>query len=172
MMCAYFKAHFIKVLVHQDPDLLTKISRMVSNEVDADLCFPLIHVALRSALLAIEPDCAAGPDGFNGGFYRSCCSIIKEDLVEAGNAFIEGLYFTKAISNTLLALIPKILNPATFTVYRPIRLCTFFNKLISKVLSSWMTKLLTSLILEEQSRFVKNRDITENILLVRSWSLV
>lgn len=102
--------------------------------------------------------------GSTVGFFVQHGGSLKTTWLRRGNAFIEGLHFPKAIASTLLVLIPKNANPISFSDYRPISLCSFLNKLISKVISTRMATLLPKLISEEQSGFVKNRNITENIL--------
>ncbi|KAI0529270.1 hypothetical protein KFK09_001817 [Dendrobium nobile] len=65
----------------------------------------------------------------------------------------------------LLCRIPKN-NAITFRIdFRPISLCTFYYKLISKILMIRITILLHKLISPLQIGFVKGRAINDNILL-------
>lgn len=80
--------------------------------------------------------------------------------------FIEGLYYPKAISNTLLILIPKVPNPTSFSEYRLISLCTCFNKIVSKLITTRLAVVLPKLISSEQSGFIRGREIV-NVLLAQ-----
>ncbi|PKU73053.1 Putative ribonuclease H protein [Dendrobium catenatum] len=51
--------------------------------------------------------------------------------------------------------------------FRPISLCSFFNKLISKILATRLIEILPRIISVNQTGFVKGRIIFDNILLVQ-----
>ncbi|KAJ6805140.1 uncharacterized protein M6B38_182225 [Iris pallida] len=150
----FYKELFFKVPVQSNPELLASILRRVEAEANTEPCSRISEAELWTALNTLDLDSGASPNGFNGRFYHTCSGTIKKDLVEAGNAFLEGLHYPKAMANSLLVLIPKIPNPVHFSDYRPISLCTLFNKLISKVLAQHMAMLLPELISKEQSSFV------------------
>jgi len=81
------------------------------------------------------------------------------------NFFTTG-YLNPDINQTQITLIPKIPNLEKLEQYRPISLCNFIYKIISKVLTNKLKPLLPNLIAEEQSAFVGGRQIQDNILLV------
>ena len=60
-------------------------------------------------------------------------------------------------------LIPKVGSPQDFSQQRLISLCTFINKIISKLLA----KVLPLLILDNQSGIVQGRQISNNFLLAQ-----
>lgn len=51
--------------------------------------------------------------------------------------------------------------------YRPISLCNFVYKILSKIMVSRLGTMLTTLISDEQSAFVKGRRLCDNILLAQ-----
>lgn len=106
-------------------------------------------------------------DGFGGIFYSTCWDIIKMDLTAAVQAFFRGCCLPKTWSSTLIVAIPKGSNPTNFGDLRPISLCNYCAKVISKVLADRMALILPCIISPEQSGFVKGRNITENILLAQ-----
>src|SRR4051812_25248498 len=81
----------------------------------------------------MNPDSAAGPDGYNGFFYLTYWDIIKKDLYDAISEFFVGRELPKSWTSTLLLLVPKVQNPSSFKQLRPISLCNFSAKIITKV---------------------------------------
>ncbi|XP_059288614.1 uncharacterized protein LOC132041965 [Lycium ferocissimum] len=89
------------------------------------------------------------------------------DVFRMVQAFYEGHTLPKSVTHTNLVLIPKKLEVHTFGDLRPISLCNFINKVISRVVHERLDKILPSLISSNQSSFVKGRSIIENVLLTQ-----
>lgn len=62
-------------------------------------------------------------------------------------------------------LIPKKLLPGTFADFRPILLSNFWAMIISKMMANKLKRVLPDLISSNQSAFIKNRKISDNLLL-------
>lgn len=92
---------------------------------------------------------------------------MAQDVLSVVREFFIRVAIPKAIANTLIVLIPKKETSSLFADYRPISLCSFMNKMFTKVLSNHLKALLPSLILKEQSAFVQGREISDNILLAQ-----
>jgi hypothetical protein len=120
---------------------------------------------LSSAIDQMDYASAPGPDGFTGKFNSFCWEIIKTNMLNVVLSFFAGNEIPKAWSSTLLTLIPKVPSPSSFSQMRPISLCNFNFKIISRLINNRLAPLLPSLISQEQSGFVKDRNIHDNILL-------
>jgi len=81
--------------------------------------------------------------------------------------FFKGATLPKSITHTNLVLLPKKDFPQSFSDLRPISLSNFLNKIISRLVHDRMEVLLPRLISQNQSEFVKGRNITENVLLAQ-----
>ena len=69
------------------------------------------------------------------------------------------------INKTNIALVPKNKNPQKMTDFRPNSLCNVVHKLSSKTLANRLKAILPFIMLENQSAFVANKLITDNILV-------
>nr|XP_027060692.1 uncharacterized protein LOC113687227 [Coffea arabica] len=122
---------------------------------------------VKRVVFDLDKDSAPGVDGFTGIFFRHCWNIVALDILAATKDFLAGTPIPKGIASTLIVLIPKKPNPATFADFRPISLCTFVNKIFTKVLANRLKTILPGIVSAEQSAFCPGRDIAENVLLAQ-----
>ncbi|PKU60950.1 hypothetical protein MA16_Dca027958 [Dendrobium catenatum] len=115
----------------------------------------------------MNPDSTAGMDGYTSQFFQKCWHIIKEDLMGVVVDFFNGNIIPKYFTSSAIILIPKNENLGNWNEFRPISLCSFFNKLTSKIISLRLGPLLSKIISLNQTAFVKGRLISENILLAQ-----
>lgn len=138
------------LITNQDNDFLTKIPD--EKEV-------------HDAVFSMSKGNSAWPDGFNGSFYQTCWSIIKEDIMKFVTTYFKDKNLTKFYSHTCLALIPKVESPSRISDFRTINLSNYTNKIISKIIMRRVNPMLNRFITENQSGFVSGRLITENVML-------
>ncbi|XP_039161281.1 uncharacterized protein LOC120289944 [Eucalyptus grandis] len=110
---------------------------------------------------------APGPDGFHGIFYREHWPVVSKDIHQALQLLFTTGHLDPALNRTQITLIPKVPQPEKLEQYRPISLCNFLYKIISKVLTNRLKPILPHIIAEEQSAFVGGRQIQDNILIVQ-----
>ncbi|XP_071917081.1 uncharacterized protein [Coffea arabica] len=115
----------------------------------------------------MDGESAAGPDGFIGKFFTFAWEVIAQDVYNAVLNFFCGAELPRFITSTSILLIPKMPNPQEFSHFRPISLCNFFNKLLSRILADRVTGLLPKIISSQQTGFVKGRNITKIFLLAQ-----
>ena len=131
------------------------------------LCVVPSCTEIKGVVFSMSPDSAPGPDGFTGHFFQACWDFIENDICSAVKAFFCGHLLPRGFTSSLVALVPKVDTPKTCADFRPISLCNFFYKIISRLLSDRLTSVLPLLISEEQGAFVKGRSIIENVSLAR-----
>lgn len=120
---------------------------------------------IRRALFEINPDKAPGPDGFSASFYQNFWDIIGPDVVKDIQCLFDTSSLNRRQNETHVRLIPKITGPRKVADYRLIALCTTHYKIIAKILTMRLQPLLQDLISKQQSAFVKNRAISDNVLI-------
>ncbi|OMO73216.1 reverse transcriptase [Corchorus capsularis] len=75
-------------------------------------------------------------------------------------------YLPQKLNKTNIVLIPKVPNPEEVGQFRPISLCNYMYKVISKVLVNRMKGMLTDIITPSQCAFVPQRQIQNNIFII------
>ncbi|GAA0144401.1 hypothetical protein LIER_04858 [Lithospermum erythrorhizon] len=108
---------------------------------------------IKEVVMSMKKNSMPGVDDFNSNFFQHCWQIIKADLVAAVQSFFRGEQLPRGVTSTALALIPKAESPRKWEQYKPINLCTVFNKIMTKVINCRLTKLLPRIISEEQGGF-------------------
>lgn len=131
----------------------TKLTRPVSEE------------EIREVLFKMPNDKSPGPDGFTTEFFRSSWSIIAKDFTTAVQSFFSKGFLPKGLNATILALIPKKDSAQEMRDYRPISCCNVLYKVISKIIANRLKDTLPQCISYNQSAFIKDRLLVENLLL-------
>jgi len=110
-------------------------------------------------------DKAPGPDGYTMGFFIKCWEILKHDVMAAFHNFYEQEMFEKSFNATYIALIPKKKGAKELKDFRPISLIGSFYKLLSKVLTERIKRLMYKLVDSQQMAFIKGRQIMDAVLI-------
>lgn len=112
-----------------------------------------------------DPDRAPGLDGFNGFFFKQNQDIIKNNVVRAVLSFFDNGKLLREANKTFITLIPKSENSKQVKDFRPISLCNFIYKIISRILVNRLRNVLPNLISENQFVFLHGCGLLEAVLL-------
>lgn len=113
----------------------------------------------------MHPDKASGPDGLNPAFFQNFWSIMGHEVFKYSKEWLYTKSFPGELNCTNFFLIPKKGNASCLKDLRPIALCNVLYKILAKVLANRMQTVLPFIISENQSTFVKNRSISNNVLV-------
>ncbi|KAG7534390.1 Ribonuclease H-like superfamily [Arabidopsis thaliana x Arabidopsis arenosa] len=163
----YFKDLFTTSDPQEFHSVLQDVPAMISEDMNQKLTREISPEEVKKALFSLHPDKAPGPDGMTAFFYQKFWDLIGPDLIKLVQNFHSSGSFDDRLNETNICLIPKTDRPRKMTEFRPISLCNVGYKVISKVLSLRLKKLLPDLISETQSAFVAGRLITDNILIAQ-----
>lgn len=112
-----------------------------------------------SCLFVFLPSDTPGPDGFNTNFVKKCWPIIKADFYAFCDAFHNGSICLHSINGSYITLIPKVDAPSKAGDFRPISLLNTSVKILTKLLSIRLQKVITQLVHQNQYGFIKGRTI-------------
>nr|XP_008351105.2 uncharacterized protein LOC103414509 [Malus domestica] len=159
--------HFLNVFKSGGPrdwgNLLEGIHSSVTVDMNLALMESVSMEEIKEAALQMGGFKAPGPDGFQGIFYRSFWDIVVEDVNNLVRSFLRDEISPTEINNTHIVLLPKIPNPESVSHFRPISLCNYSYKVLSKVLAIKLKILLPQIISPTQNAFVAGRQIQDNI---------
>lgn len=140
-------------------------TRWITPEQNAMLSQPFTKEEVKQALFSMNPDKSPGPDGINPGFYQSFWNIIGDRLSDFYLGCLNACYFPEGLNDAFITLIPKKHTLEKVADLRPIALCNVSYKIMAKMIANRMKGLLNDVISANQSAFLPNRLITDNILV-------
>ncbi|KAK8583660.1 hypothetical protein V6N12_067922 [Hibiscus sabdariffa] len=124
------------------------------------MCGDVQKEEITEAIFGLWALKAPGPNGFPCIFYQTW-GTIKKDLMEMVMNFLERAL---RINKTNSILIPKQTTPSQVNHFRPISLYNFSYKVISKIMTNRLKKILPKIIHEMQFAFVNGSLIHDNIV--------
>ncbi|KAL1198538.1 putative ribonuclease H protein [Cardamine amara subsp. amara] len=120
---------------------------------------------IYKVLFSMPNNKSPGPDGYNSEFFKEVWPIIGKEFIIGVQSFFAKGFLPKGINSTILALVPKKQSSTEMKDYRPISCCNVLYKVISKILANRLKGVLPYIISMNQSAFVKDRLLIENLLL-------
>lgn len=120
---------------------------------------------IRRVLFEMPSNKSPGPDGFPCEFFKTTWSVLSHDFIVAVQSVFRYGFLPKGVNSTILALIPKKQDSMEMKDFRPIACCNVMYKVVSKILANRLKLLLPKIISENQSAFVQERLLMENVLL-------
>ncbi|CAA7058008.1 unnamed protein product [Microthlaspi erraticum] len=106
-----------------------------------------------------------GPDGFPAEFFKATWDILGSEVSSSVLNFFEANFMPTSLNSTSLVLIPKRPGAEELKDFRPIACLNTLYKIITKLLSERLKLVLPSIVLSNQTAFVKDRLLLENVLL-------
>lgn len=101
----------------------------------------------------------------SGLYFQKYWDVVGDDITKE----IQGVFETGSLpadwNYTYLCFLPKIPDPELMTDLRPISLCSVLYKTVSKILVHRLEPFLQEIVAVNQSAFVSDRLISDNIII-------
>jgi hypothetical protein len=137
----------------------------LTHEQRHNLTAPITDKEVEYALQSIGDLKSPGIDGYGAYFFKKAWQIVKHDVLAAVHDFFDNSRLYKAANCTLVTLTSKSKEAKSIKQYRPISCCSTIYKIISKIITERMGKVMTSIIGQNQAAFVPGQLIHNHILL-------
>jgi len=131
----------------------------------ASLVKPFSVEEVKAAMWDCDHFICPGPDGITFGFIKDFWDILREDVRRFLVEFHRNGRLAKGINSTFIALIPKVESPQRLNDFRLISLVGSMYKILAKVLTNRLRSIIGSVISDNQSAFIKGRQILDGILV-------
>ncbi|CAL1395838.1 unnamed protein product [Linum trigynum] len=141
------------------------IDNRVTPQMNAQLTVEVLAGEVRSTVFSMGSKQAPGSDGFTGKFFKAFWDIVGISVVEAVVSFFNSSRMLRIFNHTWLTLIPKVDSVETIRQLRPISLCQFVYKVITKIMAERLASMLPQIVSEGQNGFIRDRQIIDNILI-------
>jgi len=137
----------------------------LSKEDSSSLISNISEEEIRDAVWQSEGSKSPGSDAFNFTFIKNSWGTLKQDVVDVVLHFQDSGCIPKGCNASFIALVPKVRDPSKLDQYRPISLVGAIYKIITKVLSSRIKRVLPTIIDVSQSDFLKGRGMLDSVLV-------
>jgi len=162
--------HFESLFKAQEESSIAEIVRVagffprfVMEEDNRMLMGEIEEAELGRVLQSIQRDKSPGPDGWPIEFYTGFYDLLGSDILQVVEESRKAGVVHSPLNSTFLALIPKLDKPKSFNDYRPISLCNCIYKIIAKIISKRIKRILSKSVSAEQFGFLEGRQIHEAI---------
>ena len=146
-------------------EILVQIPRVVTIEMSNDLLAEFKADEVETALKKMAPLKSPRSDGMPPIFYQHYWSLVGSNVVDNILYFLNLGNLPPSLCHSFITLIPKVNNPEYISQYRPICLSNVLYRIFSKMLANRLKKDLPHLVSEQQSAFVKDKLISDNIMV-------
>ncbi|GJZ78991.1 reverse transcriptase [Tanacetum coccineum] len=157
----HFKAIYKTSGARNFDDVISVLNPVVSETMNIQLQSCVSDSKIIKATKQLGGIKAPGEDGFPGMFYQQYWNLIGSSVCKSIHFFFKTGNMLPELNKTLVVLIPKTSSPETLAPFRPISLCNFIYKIISKVLANRLKPLMSKIISPQQSAFIPERQIQD-----------
>lgn len=97
--------------------------------------------------------------------FKQSWDVVQGDIVAAVTDFFTNGKMSKKFNITSVTLVPKVPNPTRVKDFRPIAYCSVVYKIVSKILTARLQRVIGDVVQDCQTGFIPGRQISDNILL-------
>lgn len=166
--------HFQRLLTEPNisrEENINKITQHILNLVSRDQNMALLREISKADVEEIIKNMvknkAPGPDGYTVEFVQATWSFMGEDIVKIVEESRRTKRMHPVLNSTFLALISKTNHSEELQGFRPIALRNVIYKIMTIIMVNRLNPILLGLISQEQTGFVKGRQIIDGIVMAQ-----
>lgn len=91
---------------------------------------------IRQSFFSMNPLKVSGVDGYPTILYQSQWYLVGDSICRLVKEVFSSRWLPDNINRTLLVLVPKVGNPISLKLYRPISLCIVPYKIVTKLIAN------------------------------------
>ncbi|GKB55633.1 RNA-directed DNA polymerase, eukaryota, reverse transcriptase zinc-binding domain protein [Tanacetum coccineum] len=141
------------------------LKQLSSNQVDY-LSSYFSKTEIKDAIWSCGNEKSPCPDGFSFRFNKHFWELIKVVVFAFVHEFFNSSHIPRGYNSSFITLIPKKDNPMNVKDYHPISLIGIQYKVLAKILANRLASVIDSVISNEQSAFIKGRQILDGPLMI------
>lgn len=141
-------------------------NRKVKEGDKRALTLPFSEREIMKAMMEMKKDAAPSPNGFGAIFFHKFWDLIKGRYLAMFGDFYKGDLDIRRLNYGAITLVPKVLDANTIKQYRPICLLNVDYKGFTRVLTERLTPVAREVIGENQTGFIKGRNILEGVIIL------
>lgn len=130
--------------IHLEPGMWSSDQQLSSEENEWLVPFSLEE--LDFALKEMKNNTALGPDGFSVEFFKTFWNLIRDDIKEMLHNLHKGSLELWRLNYGVIILLPKVKPATNIKQFRPICLLNVIYKIITKVLTIRLKRVVDKLI--------------------------
>jgi hypothetical protein len=136
------------------------------DEENRGLVQPFGVDEIEQVVMDSDGNKSPGPDGFNFAFVKSMWSVLKGEIRIMFDQFHGIRTLPKSFTSYFVGLIPKINSPFSLGDFRSISLLGSLYKIVAKVLTARLARVMDRLVAPTQSTFLKERQLVDGVVVV------
>ena len=145
-------------------DIVNTTNKRLSEQQKSMLENRVTKTECHKALLEMADDKAPGTDGLPAEVYKVLWVELSDLLLDVYEYNLETGSLNSSARRGVISLLPKgTKDPRYIKNWRPLTLLNLDYKILAKTLANRMKLVLDTIISEQQTGFMQNRQITENI---------
>jgi hypothetical protein len=138
----------------------------LSEEENSCLTRPFSLDEIEVIVKECDGNKSPGPDGFNFAFVKDFWSMIKGEIRILFDQFHGIGTLPHSFSSYFVTLIPKVNSPFSLGDFRLISLLGCLYKIVAKVLTARLARVMDSIVANTQSAFLKERQLVDGVVVI------
>ena len=149
-------------------ELLESTTLQLTEEQKREMDKPITLQEIKNAVLDMETNRSPGPDGLPIEFYQKFLPLLQDELLNMiNNIFLYQEHQPETQKRGYVKLIYKKGIKYLLINWRGITLLCADHKIMTKIMSARLRKILPHIVIEDQTCAVMGRSIIENLYLIR-----